>query len=130
MRKFLLTGFLLLSMGCGKTIKDPDDNTDALLLGMWDSVSNTTSVCHERLKLNSDKTFWWFAELATSAGTYGRETDKLNFMFTNRAWEVVQFSVTDRQLFLTRVGVKKVYTRVPLAIAAANSPCPQDTSKQ
>jgi hypothetical protein len=93
---------------------------------MWDSVSNNTDVCHERLRINSDKTFWWFEETVTNVGTYGREGDKLNFMFTNKAWELVQFSVTDRQLFLVRVGKKKVYTRIPISVARSSSPCPTE----
>lgn len=127
MKKIVLIGFLFLFVGCGKTVKDPDDNTEALLQGMWDSVSNSAEVCHERLRINSDRTFWWFEETVTNIGTYGREGDKLNFMFTNKAWEIVQFSVTDRQLFLVRVGKKKVYTRIPIAIANNSSPCPTET---
>lgn len=125
MRNLLLLMVSLVMFGCGNKVTDPTDNTDQLLLGMWDSVSNTPSVCHERLKLNSDNTFWWFDSTVISSGTYGRDKDRLNFMFTTKAWENVQFSVTDRELNMTRVGTSRVYTRIPLSTANL-SPCPSE----
>ena len=120
--------FSLLLWGCGDKVKDPEDTTDAQLLGMWDSVSNSATVCHERLRLNPDKTFWWFDNKSTTVGTYGRsgsEPPQLNFMFTTQAWELIRFQVTDRELYLTRTGTTRVYTRVPLTVNS--SPCPDST---
>jgi hypothetical protein len=120
--------FSLLLWGCGDKVTDPEDTTDAQLLGMWDSVSNSATVCHERLRLNPDKTFWWFDSKSTTVGTYGRnkeEPPQLNFMFTTQAWELIRFQVTDRELYLTRTGMTRVYTRVPLT--ANSSPCPDST---
>lgn len=125
MKKVLIGLLLLFCWGCGDRVTDANDNTDSLLLGMWDSVSNNASICHERVRLNTDKTFWWYDGNAVSAGTYGRDDNRLNFMFTNKTWEVVKFQVTDRELFLTRTGITKVYTRVP--IASMNSPCPAES---
>lgn len=120
--------FILLCWSCGERVVDPEDNTDSLLLGMWDSVSNNTTSCHERLRLNSDKTFWWFDKGATYAGTYGRNDKELNMMYTNKPWEMIQFQVTDRQLYLTRTGATRMYTRVPLT--ANSSPCPAEGKAQ
>lgn len=127
MKKVLLIGLLLLLGGCGDRVTDADDNTDKLLLGLWDSVSNNSTVCHERLRLNTDKTFWWYeGNGTTTLGTYGRDDSRLNFMFTNKTWEVIKFQVTDRELLLTRTGSSQVYTRVPLA-AMSLSACPSET---
>ena len=124
MRKVLLIGLFLLLGGCGVRVTDAEDNTDKLLLGLWDSVSNNATTCHERLRLNTDKTFWWYeGDKVTTLGTYGRDDDRLNFMFTNKTWEVVKFTVTDRELLLTRTGSSQVYTRVPLAAMSLSS-CP------
>jgi len=120
--------FSLLLGSCGDVVKDPDDTTDSQLLGMWDSVSNNATVCRERLRLNPDKTFWWFDNKNTAVGTFGRDQSELphlNFMFTSQAWEVIRFQVTDRELYLTRTGTTRVYTRVPLN--ANSSPCPDST---
>jgi len=125
--KKLLVIFILL-VGCGDRVTDASDNTDSLIIGMWDSVSNTTAVCHERLKLNTDNTFWWFDTNVISSGTYSRNKDRLDFMFTNKAWENVRFSITDRELYISRVGVSKVYTKVPLSTYNV-SPCPSDGKK-
>jgi len=126
MKRLLVLGLLLLLGGCGQRVTDAPDNTDALLLGMWDSISNDANNCHERLRLNKDKTFWWFeGSSPISVGTYGRDDDRLNFMFTNKTWEVVKFEVTDRELFLTRTGTTKSYTRVPLAAVSISS-CPKE----
>lgn len=123
MKKLILVCFLFpLLWGCGNQITEPPDNTMPLLLGMWDSVSNNANVCHERLRLNTDLTFWWFENNVISSGTYGRDYDRLNFMYTNKTWEMVQFSVTDRELYLNRVGTTNMYTRVP--VTANSSPCP------
>jgi hypothetical protein len=120
--------FSLFLGGCGDRVVDPDDTTDAQLLGMWDSVSNSATVCHERLRLNPDKTFWWFDNKNTTVGTYGRSQSEpqVNFMFTTQAWEVIRFQVTDRELYLTRTGTTRVYTRVPLT--SNSSPCPVDST--
>jgi hypothetical protein len=124
MKKLMFAGVFLLLLGCGNRVSDPVDNTNDLLLGMWDSISNDASVCHERLRINSDRTFWWFDNRVTSAGTYGRDDDRLNFMYTNKPWEMVKFVVNDRELYLTRTGLTRMYTRVP--ITANSSPCPTE----
>jgi len=128
MKKLLLVSFLFLG-GCGDKVTDAPDNTDSLLLGMWDSVSNTPSVCHERIKLNTDNTFWWFDTNVISSGTYGRDKDRINFMFTSKAWENIKFSITDRELYMSRVGTSKVYTKVPLSTLNI-SPCPSEAKSK
>jgi len=125
MKKVLTSFLILFCFSCGNKVTDAPDNTDSLLLGLWDSVANTSTVCHERLKLNADNTFWWFDAKVVSSGTYGRDKDQVNFMFTTKAWENIKFSVTDRELYLSRVGISKVYTRVPLSTANI-SPCPSE----
>ena len=128
--KRLILSFLvsLLLWGCGDRVVDPADNTDALLLGMWDSVSNDATVCHERLRLNADKTFWWFDNKVVAAGTFGRDEERLNFMYTNKSWEMIKFQVNERELYLTRTGLTRMYTRVPLT--ANSSPCPAEGKAQ
>jgi hypothetical protein len=129
MRKLIWASLIPLFLwGCGERVVDADDRTNDQLLGMWDSVSNSPTVCHERLRINNDKTFWWFDGKTTGAGTYGREEDRLDFMFTTKAWETVRFVVTDRELYLTRTGRTSLYTRVP--VTANNSPCPTESKVQ
>lgn len=122
MKKFLFMGLLLALVGCGERVSDPPDNTDQLLIGMWDSVSNSPAVCHERIRLNSDKTFWWYKDTAISSGTYERtgdatNTGRLNFMFTDKAWELVKFTVSDRELYIERVGVSRVYAKAAASLS-------------
>jgi len=128
MRKICLTFFsFLLLCSCGERIRDAADTTESLLVGTWDSVSNTKSVCHERIRFNSDKTFWWFQDNFISYGTYGRESNQLNFKFTNQAWEMVKFQVTDRDLYLERRGETTVYSKVPTSMSTkTTSLCPSD----
>lgn len=118
----LLTSLMLL--GCGDHVTDAKDNTDGLLVGLWDSIQNNKTVCHNRLRLNSDKTFWWFSggQGDLGVGTYGRSADGLNFEFTDQPWEIMKFTVTDRELTLSRMGDAFLFTRVPLS--ATYSPCP------
>lgn len=120
MKKYFILLSLLL-LGCGDRITDPKDNTDDLLVGLWDSVHNDVTVCHKRLRLNSDRTFWWFADDKISAGTYGRGEDGLNFEFTDQPWEIMKFEVTDRELKIRRLDETSLYVRVPMA--ANQSPC-------
>jgi len=129
MKKLLWISLVPLFLGgCGERVVDPADQTNEQLIGMWDSVSNNATVCRERLRINTDKTFWWFDSKTTGAGTYGRDEDRLDFMFTNKAWETIRFVVTDRELYLTRTGRTSVYTRVP--VTANNSPCPTEGKAQ
>jgi len=129
MKKFLLVGIMVTLFGCGERVSDPPDNTDQLLIGMWDSVTNKSTVCHERIRLNSDKTFWWFKDNVISSGTYAYESNsRLNFQFTDKAWELVKFTVSDRELYVERVGTTKVYAKVPVSLANnVTSLCPTDT---
>lgn len=129
MKNFCLTLFsLLLLYGCGERIRDAADNTDSLLIGTWDSISNTSAVCQERIRINPDKTFWWFQDDSLYIGTYGRESNQLNFKFTNQAWEMLKFQVTDRDLYLERRGRTKVYTKVPESMSIKTSSlCPEET---
>jgi len=114
--------FLALTfLGCGDRITDADDNTDALLVGLWDSITNNQAECHERLRLNSDKTFWWYFSNQISKGTYGINPDGLDFEFTDRAWQIMNFSVTDRELRISRLNESLLFIRVP---KGADSPCP------
>jgi hypothetical protein len=136
MRVFLVVGLMLLNLtGCGNRVSDPDDNTEQLLMGMWDSVTNNPTVCHERIRLNSDKTFWWFKDNAISTGTYAREGDqpnsgRLNFMFTNKAWELVKFTVSDRDLYIERVGTTRVYAKAATSLANnVSNLCPTENNK-
>ena len=121
MKKFFVLLTTLLLLGCGDRVTDAEDNTDDLLVGLWDSVHNDSTVCHKRLRLNSDRTFWWFADGKISAGSFGRGEDGLNFEYTDQPWEIMKFEVTDRELRIERMGVTSLYVRVP--IAANHSPC-------
>ena len=120
--KSLIFFLALVLSGCGDRITDAEDNTDALLAGLWDSITNDAWTCHDRLRLNSDKTFWWYSEGALSSGTYGRASEGLNFEFTDAAWEIIQFDVTDRELVLFRLNQRLRFTRVPMR--SGISPCP------
>jgi len=131
MKKFLLAGILVALFGCGEKVSDPPDNTDQLLIGMWDSVTNSPTICHERIRLNSDKTFWWFKDNVISSGTYAQTqesgTTRLNFMFTDKAWELVKFTVSERDLYVERVGTTRVYAKVPVSLANnVSSLCPTE----
>ena len=128
MKKFFVLLTTLLLLGCGDRVTDAKDNTDDLLVGLWDSVHNDATVCHKRLRLNSDRTFWWFEDGKISAGTYGRSPDGLNFEFTDQAWEIMKFEVTDRELQIRRLDRTYLYVRVPMAVN--HSPCPSRKSTQ
>lgn len=117
--------FPLFFWGCGDKVVDPADTTDSQLVGLWDSVSNNATVCHERIKLNADGTFAWFNGKDTLAGSYARnEPHQLNFMFTTQGSELVRYQLTERELFLTRTGATRVYIKVPAN--TTTSPCPID----
>lgn len=133
MKNFLLASLLMVLFGCGDKVSDPPDNTDQILIGMWDSVTNSKTVCHERIRLNSDKTFWWFKDKVISSGSYARvqegDASRLNFMFTDKASEIVKYTVSERDLYIERVGTTKVYARVPVSLAnGVASLCPNDKS--
>jgi hypothetical protein len=136
MKKIMvLAGLMLALASCGDRVSDPKDNTDQVLIGMWDSVSNSPSACQERLRLNSDKTFWWYKDRVMSTGTYGQEgahgTGRLNFMFSNKAWEVMKYTVSDRDLYVERMGVTRVYARVSTSLAGETaSLCPAVTTER
>ena len=131
MKNFLLMGLLIALFGCGEKVSDPPDNTDQLLIGMWDSMTNSPTVCHERIRLNSDKTFWWFKDNVISSGNYARVQDngatRLNFMFTDKAWELVKFTVSERDLYVERVGTTRAYAKAPVSLANnVSSLCPTE----
>ncbi len=128
MKKIFVLLTSLLLMGCGDRVTDAKDNTDGLLVGLWDSVTNESTVCHKRLRLNSDRTFWWYVDGEISAGTYGRGEDGINFEYTDQPWEIMKFEVTDRELRIHRLGVVYLYVKVPMA--ANHSPCPSDGKKK
>lgn len=127
MKKLLILLSAFLFLGCGDRIVDAKDNTDDLLVGLWDSVLNDSTSCHKRLRLNSDKTFWWYVEGDLAVGNYGRNSDGLNFEYSDRPWEVMKFEVTDRELRIDRMGQISLYVKVPLT--ANQSPCPSDNKK-
>ena len=86
MKRYLFVLFIsFLFFGCGYEVVDAPDNTNQLLLGRWDSISNTPFLCHERIKFNPDNTFWWYESKTINFGTYERDKDRLDFMFTNKA---------------------------------------------
>lgn len=132
MKKMLLTCALLFTMfGCGDHVTDPEDTTRQRLIGMWDSITNTPDACHERIRFNSDGTFWWFKNNVISTGTWARgagsEVTRLNFMFSAQAWEMVKFAVSDRDLYIERLGTTKVYVKVPVSLANTTaSLCPSE----
>jgi len=132
MKKLLLICALALSLfACGNRITDAEDNTRTLLIGMWDSVINTPDACHERIRLNNDGTFWWYKEGKIATGNWargsGRDENRLNFMFTAQAWEMVKFTVSDRDLYVERLGTTKLFVRVPVSLAnTTSSLCPAE----
>lgn len=128
MRREILVGFLfVLLCSCGERVRDAADNTDSLLVGTWDSILNSDEECQERIRMNLDKTFWWFQDSTVSSGTYGRDATTINFKFTSKPWEMVKFKVTGRDLYLERRGQAKTYTKVPTSVSShVTSLCPRD----
>lgn len=123
----LLLGLVLLGLAsCGtRTIRDPGDNIGPLV-GVWDSMGGNPAMCHERLTLNEDNTFWWFDKSGDFSGTYVLSEDQVTFLFAGgKPGEIVQIKVDAQLLEIFRAGVQTRYTKVPRNYAD-KVPCPSD----
>ena len=118
---FFITGLFLLA-GCGDNVKDEKDNSEQRLVGVWESAGNTQTKCYERLAINADGTFSWYANPSLGGGTWEKTDGTINFKYTGKPWEVVKFTVDNRELALAKLGVLKIYYRVPTNY---NSACPK-----
>jgi hypothetical protein len=118
---FFIAGLFLLA-GCGDNVKDEKDKSEQQLVGVWESAGNTQTKCYERLAFNADSTFSWYVNPSVGGGTWENGDGTVNFKYTGKPWEIVKFTVDNRELALAKLGVLKIYYRVP---GNYNSACPK-----